>query len=821
MSPDQKRIMRQASRSSIADLWRALQPLKSTIRFLNTGAHPDDETTGMLARLALKDGIRIGYACANRGEGGQNALGSETGARLGALRTREMEKACEFLDIDMYWLAQHPADTIYDFRLSKTAEETFKYWNKERTIERMVSIIRQFRPDIITPTFLDVPGQHGHHRAMTQAAETAWHMAADPTAFPEQIENGYDVWETSKYYLPAWSGAGLAYDDTEKPPRQSLEIDVSELDPVFGATYPQIGQWSRVFHQTQGMGEWIDPSAKSWPLHLKLLRNGTPGDEQAVTDGLPATMSDFASTINNPTARADVNQAAKHIDAALDAFPDRSTISNELVLALELIRKAQSLLSEIDRTRSFRLGRKDQEISRALYITANIQSRIDMPNSSIARGNNLVVGVKTHSPGTSEILSTSLTILDQTQDAGTTGDQLSLEIPTNAKLADGYRDHFDMLSQDQCPLSAHITFRFNKTEITHLIKPEADLTILPGITAEPVTRSIFRNTAKDKTNFTVSFLLRNQSENPVLASFTLDVDQGWKVQPEQIQVKFNASQNPEKITFECTPPAGVNNRTGARLSINGNDCSLGHIHHMMYPHTDLVTLIEPPQMLLQSSSIKTSPDVKTGYIGGGADIIPDALQALDLSCTRLTDEDLLVVDFGQFDTIVIGVFAFRLRPILATLRDKLHTFVQSGGNLVTFYHRPWDSWDTHHTPLARLEIGTPSLRFRVTDQNADVTHLQSDHPILNTPNMIDEESWNHWVKERGLYFAKSWDGAYTPLLSMADPDEQPHEGSLLSGQFGKGLHTHVALALHTQLANLVPGAFQLLANILTPPQGHN
>ena len=88
--------------------------------------------------------------------------------------------------------------------------------------------------------------------------------------------------------------------------------------------------------------------------------------------------------------------------------------------------------------------------------------------------------------------------------------------------------------------------------------------------------------------------------------------------------------------------------------------------------------------------------------------------------------------------------------------------------------------------------------------------------MLNRPNRIGPEDWQGWHKERGLYFAKSWDPAYEPLLEMADPDEAPHRGSLLSAKIGKGRHTHCALILHHQLEKLTPGAFRLLANLVAP-----
>jgi hypothetical protein len=51
---------------------------------------------------------------------------------------------------------------------------------------------------------------------------------------------------------------------------------------------------------------------------------------------------------------------------------------------------------------------------------------------------------------------------------------------------------------------------------------------------------------------------------------------------------------------------------------------------------------------------------------------------------------------------------------------------------------------------------------------------------------------------------------------MHDVNEQPLLGALVSGQFGKGRHTHTSLVLHHQLDKLVPGAFRLMANLVQP-----
>ena len=123
---------------------------------------------------------------------------------------------------------------------------------------------------------------------------------------------------------------------------------------------------------------------------------------------------------------------------------------------------------------------------------------------------------------------------------------------------------------------------------------------------------------------------------------------------------------------------------------------------------------------------------------------------------------------------------------------------------------------TATTLARRLIVGSPSLRWRVTNPAAPVTMLLPDHKLLAGPNRITTEDFAGWDKERGLYFASDWDKAYEPLLSMSDEGEAPLLGSLVSAPVGKGRHTHTSLVLHHQLDRLVPGAFRLMANLLQP-----
>ena len=104
---------------------------------------------------------------------------------------------------------------------------------------------------------------------------------------------------------------------------------------------------------------------------------------------------------------------------------------------------------------------------------------------------------------------------------------------------------------------------------------------------------------------------------------------------------------------------------------------------------------------------------------------------------------------------------------------------------------------------------------RITEEDCAVTLLQPQHTLLQKPHAITAGDFAGWVQERGLNFPKTWDPAWTPLLSMKDKsDEKPHEGALLYTQYGKGDFVYCSLVLYRQLRVGHPGTARLLVNLL-------
>ncbi|MDB5528335.1 MAG: LmbE family protein [Devosia sp.] len=780
-----ERLARQKSRPLLVELHRALTRLISTLTMMNTGAHPDDEQSGMLATMRFGYGMRIIVACSTRGEGGQNSLGPERSGALGVVRSREMEEAARILDADIAWLGHGPDDPVHDFGFSKNGVDTLARWGRERIIERLVIAYRRDKPDIVIPTFLDVPGQHGHHRAMTEAAEVAIALAADPA----YLTPGLDPWAVAKYYLPAWSGGGDTYDDEVPPPNASVRVLAPGLDMPTGAAFDAIGEWSRAYHASQGMGRWKNAPKTEWPLHLV---RGPLGAENDIRQNLPATLGELADLLPGPHA-APLRAAQSGIDAALRAFPDRPAITTALLAAadaLEIIAEDETLAPH-----AHRLARKRAEIDAALLLAAGISPIAwAEPNRPAPGGNaTLNISIGPEPFATMPVAKAPLHI-----GAAVAGDSVvsyPISVNSQAPLSGLYAPGFSSLGGNG-ELSVEIEAVIGGRSVRGNVDLEEPFSVGSAQSVTLVPETIILGSSRTADPLRVAIRSPSPITNAVLIG-----PAGWGVMRSE-------------AGFTITPAAPLANGL-YRLPLMLDGRQAYRQTPIAYPHIGRTQFVTAQALNVLALDLTLPEAARIGYVGGGSDRVGVWLRAMGLNVTDL-HAAALAGDLSELTTIVVGTLAFGARSDLAAATEKLRDWVEAGGHLLTLYHRPSDGWTPDTTPPRRVVIGSPSLRWRVTDPTAPVDMLAPKHKLLTGPNSIGPDDWAGWDKERGLYFASDWDGAYEPLLAMHDAGEKPLTGALISAPIGNGRHTHTSLVLHHQLDRLVPGAFRLLANLVQP-----
>jgi hypothetical protein len=196
---------------------------------------------------------------------------------------------------------------------------------------------------------------------------------------------------------------------------------------------------------------------------------------------------------------------------------------------------------------------------------------------------------------------------------------------------------------------------------------------------------------------------------------------------------------------------------------------------------------------------------------GPGDLVPEAIEAMGITPHLLTAGELASADLSAWNLIVVGIRAYSTRPELTTAEPRLDEFVRNGGTLVVQYQSA-----TFPAPLP-LSLGR--IPERVVNEDAQVKLLNAANPLLTAPNAIATADFDGWVEERGHSFLSTWDPAYTPLTETADEGQDPQQGGLVVAHPGKGTYIYVAYALYRQLPELVPGAYRLLANLLSAGAG--
>ncbi len=290
---------------------------------------------------------------------------------------------------------------------------------------------------------------------------------------------------------------------------------------------------------------------------------------------------------------------------------------------------------------------------------------------------------------------------------------------------------------------------------------------------------------------------------------TLELPAGWHCEPAQAEFHRKAAGDTDPILFSVTPAAA---QTGA-YAIKAIAQSAGHNydsgwHSVGYPGLRPYNQYAPATLQTRKIDVRLAQGLHIGYVMGPGDLVPEALEGMGITPELLSDSDLISGDLSTYNVIVIGIRAYSVRPELAKIQPRLEEWIRNGGTLVVQYQS-----STFPAPLP-LSLGG-RLPERVVDEQAPVKLLDPSNPLLNFPNKITPADFDAWVEERGHSFLESWDPGYTALTETADPGQDPQRGGLIVTHPGKGTYIYVAYALYRQLPELVPGAYRILANLIS------
>jgi hypothetical protein len=318
--------------------------------------------------------------------------------------------------------------------------------------------------------------------------------------------------------------------------------------------------------------------------------------------------------------------------------------------------------------------------------------------------------------------------------------------------------------------------------------------------------------ATDGTRHDLSVPVHLHATQSAAGTLRLELPQGWQTAPQTADFHLHAGEDAvfsfqvhaptlEAASYPVTAVAESGNK---RFTVGYETAGYG----ALIPYN----LYRDARANIRGVKVSVAGDHRIGYVMGTGDMLPSAIEQLGLHVDQLADADLLNGDLSQYQTIVLGIRAYAARPDLPLANARLLAWVHAGGTLVVMYQG--SEFDHGYAPY-EMHLNSRGIAERVVDERAPVKLLDPKDPLLSSPNQITEADFEGWAEERGHSFMSSWAPEYTAPTETHDPGQDPQRGGLLHAKFGKGEYIYVAFALHRQTPEGVPGAYRLLANLLS------
>jgi len=843
-------------------LAQTLKKLGTRASLMLIVAHPDDEDGGMLAYESRGVGARVAMLTLTRGEGGQNLMSADFNDALGLVRTQELLAAGRYMGVDQMF------GTEVDFGFSKTKEESLQQWGHDRVLYDAVRAVRLYRPLVLAAVFVGgLTDGHGQHQVSGEIAQEVYNAAGDPNVFPEMIKEGLAPWTPLKVYarVPyARVTANEIYDYATGKyapakfynyvtkswstvvPVTNVSVPEGEFSKVLGMSYVQFARRGLALQKTQiGGGGRLGPAGRfdvSYTCYGSRVK--VPEQETGLFEGVDTSLKGIASLA--PDAGAwlgdDLGKIQGLVERASAAFSMAAPEKTAPVLA-EGLKAVDSLLVKVKTSAIgpeekaavlHELDVKRVQFNQALVQALGLNLAAETEDAKVVvAGQTVAVHLKIASARAANVqVKTTAVVADfdgkveplATEGPASLGDgldrRLVVKIPATAAVT---RPYFSRSGLEQPvyeiadpglrdapstpnPLVGAVELEYDgaPVELKTAVGGPEPVEVVPAISVAVSPEGGI--VPLGEKSLTVTARVKTEVEDAA-GRVKLEVPPGWQVEPADAPFALAKVGDAAELTFHVMPAnvaSGKAYKVSAVATLGGRQYSQGY-RAVGYKGLAAGNIYRASTDRVLGVDVKVAPGLKVAYLPGTGDDVEMALTEMGVKATTISVEDVAAGRLTGYDAVVLGVRAYAAHPDLANA--PLLPYAEAGGTVIVQYN----TGEMPNEPYP-LSLGESE---KVVDETAKVTLLDPEAQALLWPNRITEADFEGWVEERGHGFASTWDRHYKALTEVHDPDQDPQKGGLLVTETGKGHYVYLAYALYRQLPEGVPGAYRLLANLLS------
>jgi len=748
---------------------------RSRLHVLSIALKPGYEDLATIAYFRLGRGARVVSAYVTNGEAGESDVRGEYPHQLAAVRREEAARAAAHLGAEEYFL------TMPDIAAAADTAAVRVKWQADSLQTRLMNLISVFRPDVILVSRDWALGGGSPCLQVLREELLKAVRRIRPLSSPRGSSplGPYARWSVDRILIDAGGSTGAkALIDQVHPHWKKSYRDVGQ---EAARAYASLAVQRRQWYEHAGFPDSLQPQVTYEQIYpqrsqLKSVDQGLPGR-------IPQRLAGIESEIKSLTGATLRGQTSIQASGG-----KRERVLSKLAAVVDsldwlLSRPAGLTVQERKITLYWKLALEDLRVA-----LLGVSVRYTLAPTILAERQLTLLKIDTvtgiRGGGTSYLY---FPVIDQGWVINESLQQkLPLELHNEYRLLSPAHLDYDLPS----PINGlnrtsvgrlfvfFVVHEAKNREESFMYKVAIPLLFCPRFTVE-VLSPIVRVTP----NELLPLRLTNHSRDGVRDS--VHVDDSLAVAPKR-EFRLNIKDESELDTLVLS---------WRRPLAEGT-----------YLVPVMISMQEVARFAARQFEAKVDTTRRIGLITGiESSPTADALRRLGVKYTLTKFDADAPADLNRFHVILVDRRALTLDSGLVTRKDVFERFVEGGGRLIVLAQdaEVWNAWN--------LVDGLNLIPTAAYDEETSV-EADSTHRLMSYPNVIGSDDWLEWLFRRAfnVVTGPALELGGVPVRTAAD-----HRPLIGIWKRGTGTLTYVDLALHPQFLNIHPGAYRLLANLLS------